>query len=338
VEAALLVAGYRHGRRAAPIVTVERLAAKPGEFVAVIGPNGAGKSTLLRTLIGTQPALGGEVWLGGTPLGRLDRAERARRVAVVLTDRVEAGLLTVGDVVSLGRHPHTGWSGRLGRPDEVVARAAAARLGVLGQWDRRFEELSDGQRQRALVARALAQQPGLLVLDEPTAFLDVTGRMELTAALADLAHVDRLAVIASTHDLDLALTHADRVWLVDRGVLIEASPEAVVVDGLLSAAFDNDAVAFDLGTATFTARRRAGRPIAVSSPVVARLVRRLGATPIDAGGDAADAWRIEALADAPGWRLHDGSGVHVAPTIDELAAVVRTLLAADPSVEPRGAP
>ena len=174
--------------------------------------------------------------LDGTSLADLDRRERARRIAVVLTDRVDPGLLTVGDVVELGRHPHTGWSGYLTAEDVEIAHAAAAHLGVLAMWDRPFAVLSDGQRQRVLVASALAQRPRVLVLDEPTAFLDLGGRIELTLTLAELAHTAHLvagaptasdaamAVIVATHDLELALAHADRVWLVDGGTVVDRAP------------------------------------------------------------------------------------------------------------------
>ena len=149
LEAHDLVAGYHRGRTRTPVLDVASLAAPAGQLVAVIGPNGGGKSTLLRTLIGAQPPLRGVVRLDGTSVADLDRRERARRIAVVLTDRVDPGLLTVGDVVELGRHPHTGWSGYLTAEDVEIAHAAAAHLGVLAMWDRPFAVLSDGQRRQA---------------------------------------------------------------------------------------------------------------------------------------------------------------------------------------------
>jgi cobalamin transport system ATP-binding protein len=237
LSATHLEAGYRSGRHVRPVLSVASLAARAGDFVAVIGPNGTGKSTLLRTLIGSQPSLAGEVFLDGHRIDRLDRVERARRIAVVLTDRVDPGLLTVGDVVMLGRHPHTGWSGYLTRRDVDVSRSAARQLGVDHLWNQAFSELSDGQRQRTLVARALAQEPTVLVLDEPTAFLDIGGRIELTVTLAELAHGHRLAVIVATHDLDLALSHADRVWLVNDATVVDRAPVELTDDDSLAVAF-----------------------------------------------------------------------------------------------------
>jgi iron complex transport system ATP-binding protein len=219
-----------------PVVAVDELDARAGQLVAVLGANGSGKSTLLRTLVGAQPPLAGTVVLDGAPLAGLHRLERARRIAVVLTDRIDPGWLTVGDVISLGRHPHTDWRGALRAEDVAIARSAAERLGVAEHWQRPFAELSDGQRQRALVARALAQQPAVLVLDEPTAFLDIAGRIELTIALGELAD-DGLAVVVATHDLDLALAHADRVWLVDERSVADRSPDELLTSGALTRAF-----------------------------------------------------------------------------------------------------
>ncbi len=260
-----LVAGYRHGRHTSAVVEVPALAAHAGELVAVIGPNGGGKSTLLRTLVGAQTPLAGDASLDGASIAHLDRRERARRIAVVLTDRVDPGLLTVGDVVLLGRHPHTGFTGYVTPRDLEISRAAAKRLGVLALWDRPFGELSDGQRQRVLVARALAQQPRVLVLDEPTAFLDIGGRIELTVTLADLAHGhtdvtgtdtdidadgrDALAVVVATHDLELALAHADRVWLVDRGTVHDRTPAELMSDGTLVASFSTPGLPARVATA-----------------------------------------------------------------------------------------
>ena len=336
LEARDLVAGYRHGRRApVAVVSVDHLSAPAGHLIAVLGPNGTGKSTLLRTLVGAQPPLAGTVVLDGAPLPQLDRMERARRIAVVLTDRIDPGLLTVGDVISLGRHPHTDWRGLLRDDDVAIAHAAAERLGIAALWRRPFGELSDGQRQRAMVARALAQQPSVLVLDEPTAFLDVPGRIELTIALADLAD-DGLAVVVATHDLDLALSHADRIWLVTDGTVVDRSPEHLLSTGELTRALSDGIVEVDTRTGVVRARLRAGQPVVVhghdlDSLLVRRMVTRLGATVVEpddpepADDDGAP-WQITRVTD--GWRLTTPSAESTAPGFDELSGRLRAALAA----------
>lgn len=326
-----LVAGYRRARRSTPIVEVAELVAPAGHLVAVLGPNGSGKSTLLRTLVGTQPPLSGVVLVDGVPLGQLDRHERARRLAIVFTDRVDPGWLSVGDVITLGRHPHTDWRGHLGDDDLRIAKGAAERLGVVALWARPFGELSDGQRQRAMVARALAQEPAVLVLDEPTAFLDVAGRVELTIALADLAR-DGLSVIVATHDLDLALSHSDRVWLVNRGTVTDSSPENLVATGELTSAFSDGIVEVDTTTGTVRARVRGGQPVVVrgrdlDSQLVRRMVTRLGATaiePDEATTTGLVPWEIDRTEGS--WTLATDTAEHRLRGFDELAATLRAEL------------
>ncbi len=248
----------RRGARGRPQVLAERLsaAAEPGRLTTLLGPNGSGKSTLLRTVCGLQPALSGRVLMGDEDVAGIAPAQLAKSVAVVLTERVDTGFLTVREIVALGRTPHLGVSARLRPRDHETVAWALEVTGTTALADRLGGELSDGQRQRVMTARALAQRPRLLILDEPTSFLDVPSRVELLDLLARLAREQDLAVLVSTHELELALRLADDVWLLPGpddghpGPLITGTPAAVAGD--IGAAFDRGRLRFDPQTLQFT--------------------------------------------------------------------------------------
>ena len=201
-----------------------------GQFVCLLGPNGAGKTTLLRTLAGLQPALSGEIRLGGRVYESLDSNEIARELAAVLTDRPSVQLLTALELVCLGRHPHTGFLGRLGQEDLRQARLA---MEMVGAWDlagRFLDQLSDGERQKLMLARALAQQPRLILLDEPTMHLDVKHRLEVMSILRALCREQGISVVASLHDVDLAVRLADVAALVHQGGISAWGPPEQTLD------------------------------------------------------------------------------------------------------------
>ncbi|OWK28006.1 ABC transporter ATP-binding protein [Sphingomonas mucosissima] len=217
----------------------------PGRFVCVLGRNGAGKSTLMRTLAGLQNATGGVASLDGEDIAGLRPQTRAQRIAVVLTERSSSPGLTVDDVVSLGRQPFTGWQGRLTADDRAQVSAALELAGASPFANRLFDDLSDGERQRVMIARAIAQSPQLMVLDEITAFLDLPGRVETMALLRAHARETGGIVLLSSHDLDLSLQLADEVWLLDgRGGLAMGTADALIASGQIGRAFDTDAVRF----------------------------------------------------------------------------------------------
>ncbi len=235
-------------RRGPPRLVAEAVDLRlwPGELVCLLGANGAGKSTLLRTLAGMQPPLRGRVQVAGADPYRLPPRELARLLGVVLTDRAEVGALSVHALVALGRYPYTDWTGRLTPQDQAVINHALATVGIAAFASRSVNELSDGERQKVMIARALAQQPQLLLLDEPTAFLDLPRRVELMGILRRLARASGRAVLLSTHDLDLALRSADQLWLFQPGRSIRVgAPEELVLEGAFQAAFHSDGVAFD---------------------------------------------------------------------------------------------
>ena len=247
-----LAIGYRRrGRADVVLARALNLRLRPGELVGLLGPNGIGKSTLLRSLGGGQPPLAGRVLLGERDVARLKPQELARRLSQVSTEAPRPQLMSGYALVALGRHPHTDWLGRLTAEDhQIIAWALDAVKGAeLARQP--VAELSDGQRQKLMIARALAQQSDIMLLDEPTAFLDLPRRIETMALLKQLAHATRLAILVSTHDLDLALRNCDRLWLMSGAGIKAGAPEDLALDGSLGATFRADGIHFDQRRGSF---------------------------------------------------------------------------------------
>jgi iron complex transport system ATP-binding protein len=224
----------------------------PGELVCLLGPNGVGKSTLIRTMVAMQPALDGVVTLMGESISELHPKELARKISVVLTDRVGVGNMTAYSLVALGRHPYTDWMGRLASNDEQIVQQAIEAVGAVSLASRKVNELSDGERQKVMIARALAQEPAVMVLDEPTAFLDLPHRANVMRILRNLAHDTDRAILLSTHDLDMALRSADRIWLMDHdGSLCVGAPEDLILNGAFQRLFCDEEVEFDIFSGSF---------------------------------------------------------------------------------------
>ena len=218
----------------------------PGEVTSLLGVNGVGKSTLLRTLAGFQPPLDGKIHIAGRDHTTIKSKELARLVGVALTGKTMAGTLTVFDLVALGRHPYTGFFGRLQPHDRSIIEQAMQRTGIAHKAGSSVAELSDGERQKAVIAKALAQECPIILLDEPTAFLDVTSRIELMLLLRELAMNEEKSILLSTHDIELALTLSDRAWLLKKNEGITCgAPEDLVLNGSISAYFAKEDIRFD---------------------------------------------------------------------------------------------
>lgn len=245
--------GYSHSRKQKTIIASDLdLALQSGEMVCLVGPNGVGKSTLIRTLIGLQPALGGRLILQGKPIEKYSSKDLAKLVSVVLTGQVQVGAMKVRNLVGLGRFPFTRLFDAYSQKDEAVIQDALRMTGSEALSERFVHELSDGERQRVMIARALAQEPLLLVLDEPTAFLDLPGRVAIMHLLRDLAHNHGKAVLTSTHDLDLAMHIADRMWLMGKdGKIQQGAPEDLVLNGMFGTTFVQPNLHFDAETGSF---------------------------------------------------------------------------------------
>jgi iron complex transport system ATP-binding protein len=333
-----LTIGYPVNRRRTETVLADlNLALYPGEFVCLLGPNGAGKSTLLRTLGGVQRALGGSAQINTVNVHTLSKRELARLLSVVLTDRLEVGNLTAYDLVSFGRHPHTGLLGRLTPDDHRVVRWALHVTRSTPLADRYIAKMSDGQRQRLLIARALAQEPQVMFLDEPTAFLDLPTRVEITGLLRRLAREIGLAVLLSTHDLDLALRLADRLWLVTRdGRLVTGTPEDIILRGDMQAAFASDDIRFDAETGGFRLRTSHGTHALVhgegiGGALARRALEREGYQIVDRANGAAPQIEVECWMEdeRAAWRVRGMETIH--REIGSLVAQVRTLNGKAPS-------
>ncbi len=217
-----------------------------GQFISLLGPNGAGKTTLLRTLSRHLPPVSGAIQVRGRPLAGLRALDLARIMAVVLTDKIVPPLLTVEEFVALGRYPHTGYLGRLQEKDRKRIHAALDDVHASALRQRQFSDLSDGERQKVLIARALAQEPQLLLLDEPTIHLDLRHRIEVMTILRDLCRDQGITVLASLHDVDVAAKISDRVALIkNSGMLAWGSPESILNASSVAKLYEFDQAVFD---------------------------------------------------------------------------------------------
>jgi iron complex transport system ATP-binding protein len=218
LETSGLSIGYRKAGEP-PLVLAQNLELGfgSGEVTALLGPNGSGKSTLIRTLSGLQNPLAGTVRVMGIPVRSSNARQTARIISLVLTDRIEVRNLTVFQLVSMGRYPYTGWLGRLDQEDRMKTVMAMEMVRLEGYADRFLHEMSDGEQQKALLAKALAQDTPVIIMDEPTAHLDLPNRISLMRLLRRLADETGKSILFSTHDLDLAVHAADTLWLFKRG-------------------------------------------------------------------------------------------------------------------------
>ena len=212
---------------------------KNREILCIIGPNGAGKSTLLKTIATYLKPKRGIVYLNGRNIHRLSPREIAREMSVVLTERVNPGNLTGYDIVAIGRHPYTDIFGRLSKRDKEIIEYAAASVNATHLLSKNFFEMSDGERQKIMIARALAQEPRVLILDEPTSFLDAKHKIELTILLRKLATENNLAIVVTLHDIELALRIADKIALIKNGRIIAYGyPEDVMKREVVNNLYD----------------------------------------------------------------------------------------------------
>lgn len=214
------------------------LQAAPSTLTSLIGTNGTGKSTLLRSLASLQPVIGGRVMVEGEELSHLNASARAKKISVVLTDIINTQHLSVFDLVAMGRMPYTSWSGRLSDNDKEIVKRSIEQVNLSHKTLMMVNELSDGERQRASIARALAQDTPLILLDEPTSHLDLPNRVEIMLLLRQLAEKQGKSIIISTHELNLAFQMSHQIWLLSKeSTVICESPVDMVSNPIFLESF-----------------------------------------------------------------------------------------------------
>ena len=240
-----LTIGYRTGRHVKTVAADICADIEANKLTCLIGSNGAGKSTLLKTLSAFLPPLSGNILVDGKNLTDYNHQELARIVSVVLTSRPDVDNMTARDIVGLGRTPYTGFWGKLNENDKHIVDECMQLVGINHLAERMTGTLSEGERQKVMIAKALAQQTPMIILDEPTAFLDYPSKVEIMQLLAHLSHEKGKTIFMSTHDLELTLQTADKLWLMQRHKLSVGTTDELSANGVLSDFINRPGVTFD---------------------------------------------------------------------------------------------
>jgi iron complex transport system ATP-binding protein len=237
--------GYQSKRELYEVASSINVSLKKGELACLVGKNGIGKSTLLRTLSKMQPKLNGDILLEGKSIDHFSGTELAKVISVVLTERIPASNLTVYELIALGRQPYTNWIGRLLEEDIQLIEEAIRESDLEKLVHNRCDRLSDGQLQRVMICRALAQHTELIILDEPTAHLDIQHKIETFKILKKIAHELNRAILISSHEIQLATQMADRLWLMTEDKIITGSPSELIASDKINLLFDSNSIYFD---------------------------------------------------------------------------------------------
>lgn len=264
LEINLLVSGYRSGKSVSPLIKPFSETLCRGELVAVIGQNGSGKSTLLRTIAGLIKPLYGKILLEGKRIEEYSKSEFAKKTGFVSTEQIRVDSMKVSDLVELGRYPYTSFLGKLNEYDREKISYAINKTGIQHLTERFVNEISDGERQKAMIARIIAQDTDLMILDEPTAFLDISNRFEIIHLLGTLSHERKQTIIFSTHDLQVVLNECDKLWLITEGKMHAGAPEDMIIKGLINRLLKHSNIVFNEDNASFDIKKDTGHKIFVS--------------------------------------------------------------------------
>ncbi len=302
--------------------------ASEGELVALIGQNGIGKSTLLKTIVRLLDPLGGNIILKGKELREYRDAAFSALLGYVSTEVVSVGNLTVHDLIGLGRFPYTNWFGRLTREDEAAIGQAMEMVGLSSLAEKNISEISDGERQRAMIARTIAQDTDVLVLDEPTAFLDLPNRYEVLQLLRRLSAEKGKLVIFSTHDLEMVISTADKIWMMTKDQLTQGAPEDLILNDAFNHLFPDSKASFSKDSGSFSYPREQHKKVIVQGRGMAwewtkKALERKGFIPVNAGSPLQVMVRLSKGAFE--WEVTSSHEKKIVHSILELMAVCQEL-------------
>ena len=300
-----------------------------GELCCLLGPNGAGKSTLLRTLVGFQKSIGGEVFLENKSINNYTEKELSLKLSVVLTEKTDTSNLTVFEVVSLGRYPYTGFFGNKTEKDIIKIKEALKIVGLEDFSNRYVSELSDGEKQKVMIAKAFAQETPVIFLDEPTAFLDIPGRIEIMQVLRKLSTESKKTILIATHNLELALQFADRIWLLARDKeLITGSPEDLVLQDKISSFFEKEGIIFEKLSGSFIIKQKFEKTIEISGcePAKGWVSRALGKIEYSTGKKGNTGLKVEISEEPINIRLHQNNKEILSTSlVEKLVSTIKEL-------------
>ena len=310
IELVDLSIGYRHGKKLKEIKHSLNLSAIPGELVALIGSNGIGKSTLLRSLCGFQEVLAGKICFNKKPFQTYKTRELAQLLSFVSTEVVRVQNLRVRDLLALGRFPYTNFMGTLSAEDLLMVDKAIELVDLKGYEDRMIDELSDGERQRAMIARSLVQDTPVIILDEPTAFLDIRNKYEIIHLLHNFARNENKTIVFSTHDLNIATSEVDKIWLMLEDEVLEGAPEDLILKGHYNKVFASENIIFDEFRGDFRLKKTFRGSFSVDGPELAKrwTIHALARAGFIYVNKAENAEIKVSVSEPLQWRMQSGTG------------------------------